>query len=67
MKGSACVFFHPKVGRGENKCYNCGFKEHGIKDCTRARPTPQQLQKRGNGMLFVTCVNKVLPTLPSDD
>eukprot|EP00971_Amphidinium_carterae_P317078 6303203-Amphidinium_carterae.1 len=49
MKGSACVFFHPRVGRGENKCYNCGSKEHGIKECTRARPTPQQLQKRGNG------------------
>eukprot|EP00971_Amphidinium_carterae_P036010 707757-Amphidinium_carterae.1 len=48
-KGSACVFFHPRVGRGENKCYNCGSKEHGIKECTRARPTPQQLQKRGNG------------------
>eukprot|EP00971_Amphidinium_carterae_P150428 2982398-Amphidinium_carterae.1 len=47
--GSACVFFHPRVGRQEGKCYNCGTKKHDIKECTRARPTPQQLQKRGNG------------------
>eukprot|EP00971_Amphidinium_carterae_P253676 5036058-Amphidinium_carterae.2 len=48
-KGSTCIFYHPRVGRDEHKCYNCGSKEHGIKECTRAKPTLQQLQSRGNG------------------
>eukprot|EP00971_Amphidinium_carterae_P350695 6491688-Amphidinium_carterae.1 len=45
-RGSTCNFFHARLKREDERCYNCGSKSHSVKDCDRPKPTRNELKKK---------------------
>eukprot|EP00971_Amphidinium_carterae_P113283 2244145-Amphidinium_carterae.1 len=37
-RGSTCKFFHARLKREDERCYNCGSKSHSISECDRPKP-----------------------------
>eukprot|EP00971_Amphidinium_carterae_P348591 6490580-Amphidinium_carterae.1 len=45
-RGSTCNFFHARLKREDERCYNCGSKSHRVPDCDRPKPTRNELKKK---------------------
>eukprot|EP00971_Amphidinium_carterae_P350412 6491530-Amphidinium_carterae.1 len=56
--GAKCTRFHPTLSRDDGKCYNCGAKDHSLKDCNRDQPP---IRRSLTGMQKVLRTARVRP------